>query len=142
VNDTPYNHYSMLRSIEDLFLLPHLGYAGKAGLQPFGDDDFTQPSGFPPDPDGPKPTLTLKNVPGSSKCAASSFTAKVKVVSKRLRDVRVYIDGHRIALKKTLSFSLQVSTKRLKRGKHKLLVRAVDKIGRKAEKSATFRTCH
>jgi hypothetical protein len=142
VNDTPYNHYSMLRSVEDLFLLPHLGYAGKAGLQPFGDDVFTQPSGFPPDPNGPRPTLMLTNVPGSGKCAASSFTAKVRAVSQRLRDVRVYVGGHRVALKKTLSFSLKVSTKKLKRGKHKLLARAVDKIGRKAEKSATFRTCH
>ena len=36
VNRTPYNHYSMLRSIEDNFRLPHLGYAGQAGLRPFG----------------------------------------------------------------------------------------------------------
>ena len=145
VNDTPYNHYSMLRSIEDMFGLSHLGYAGKAGLVAFADDVFTQPSGYPPappDPNGPKPTLTLKNVPGASKCSPSSFTAKIRVAAKRLRDVRVYVDGHRIALKKTLSFSLKVSTKKLKRGKHKLLVRAVDKIGRKAEKSATFRACH
>jgi hypothetical protein len=143
VNDTPYNHYSLLRSLEDMFGLPYLGYAGRAGLQGFGDDVFTQPSGFPPatDVDGPKPTLTLKNVPGSRKCAASSFTAKVNVTSKRLRDVRVYVDGRRIALKKTRSFSLKVGTKKLNRGKHKLLVRAVDKIGRKVEKSATFRAC-
>src|SRR3954452_1548319 len=129
-------------SNEDMFLLPHLGYAGKAGLQPFGDDVFTQPSGYPPDPNGPKPTLTLKSVPVSGKCSPSSFTAKIKVVSQRLRDVRVYVDGHRIALKKTLSFSLKVGTKKLKRGKHKLLARAVDQIGRKAEKSAAFRTFH
>jgi hypothetical protein len=36
VNKTPYNHYSMLRSIEDNFGLPHLGYAGQRGLEPFG----------------------------------------------------------------------------------------------------------
>ncbi len=29
VNKTPYNHYSLLRSIEDNFSLPHLGYAGR-----------------------------------------------------------------------------------------------------------------
>ncbi len=142
MNDTPYNHYSMLRGIEDMFGLSHLGYAGRAGLQPFGDEVFTQPSGFPPDPNGPKPSLTLKNVPGSGKCAASSFTAKVRVVSKRLRDVRVYVDGHRVALRKTSSFSLKVSTKKLKRGKHRLLARATDKIGRKTQKSVTFRSCH
>ena len=39
-NTTPYNHYSLLRSVEDLFGLEHLGYAGQKGLQPFGDDVF------------------------------------------------------------------------------------------------------
>jgi phosphatidylinositol-3-phosphatase len=38
---TAYNHYSLLRSIEDLFGLGHLGYAAADGLQPFGDDIFT-----------------------------------------------------------------------------------------------------
>jgi phosphatidylinositol-3-phosphatase len=36
VNRTPYNHYSMLRSVEDNFHLTHLGFAGQQGLQPFG----------------------------------------------------------------------------------------------------------
>jgi hypothetical protein len=35
-----YNHYSLLRSIEDFFGLAHLGYAGAAGLRPFGSDVF------------------------------------------------------------------------------------------------------
>jgi hypothetical protein len=30
-NDTPYNHYALLRSLEDLFGLDHLGYAGLPG---------------------------------------------------------------------------------------------------------------
>jgi hypothetical protein len=33
-----YNHYSLLRSVEDIFGLPHLGYAAADGLRPFGDD--------------------------------------------------------------------------------------------------------
>ena len=40
VSDVPYNHYSLLRSIEDMFGLDHLGYAGQAGLKPFGADVF------------------------------------------------------------------------------------------------------
>ncbi|MDE2220253.1 MAG: phosphoesterase [Gammaproteobacteria bacterium] len=40
---TPYNHYSLLRSVEDLFSLPHLGYAAQDGLQPFGPDIYTRP---------------------------------------------------------------------------------------------------
>jgi hypothetical protein len=41
VSNVPYNHYSLLRSIEDWFGLPHLGYAGQQGLRPFGSDVFT-----------------------------------------------------------------------------------------------------
>ena len=33
-----YNHYSLLRSIENNFGLPHLGYAGQRGLKPFGSN--------------------------------------------------------------------------------------------------------
>jgi hypothetical protein len=48
VNDTPYNHYSALRSYEDLLGLwrggddgeGHLGFAAAAGLRPFGPDVF------------------------------------------------------------------------------------------------------
>jgi len=52
VSDVPYNHYSFLRSMEDLFRLGptptipgadgrgHLGYAGAAGLVPFGKDVY------------------------------------------------------------------------------------------------------
>ncbi|HZC57575.1 MAG TPA: alkaline phosphatase family protein [Xanthobacteraceae bacterium] len=43
VSEVPYNHYSMLRSIEDFFDVGHLGYAGQKGLRPFGDDIFTEP---------------------------------------------------------------------------------------------------
>jgi LPXTG-motif cell wall-anchored protein len=32
LNATPMNHYSMLRGVEDLFGLEHLGYAGQTGL--------------------------------------------------------------------------------------------------------------
>lgn len=40
VSDVPYNHYSMLRSVEDLFGLKHLGYASQNGLVPFGTDVY------------------------------------------------------------------------------------------------------
>ncbi len=42
VSDIPYNHYSMLRSVEDIFALPHLGYAGARGLASFGSDVYTR----------------------------------------------------------------------------------------------------
>lgn len=39
VSDTPYNHYALLRTLEDLFELGgHLGYAGQPGLKPIGNE--------------------------------------------------------------------------------------------------------
>ena len=43
VSTVPYNHYSMLRSVEDIFGLPHLGYAQLPGETSFGSDIFNQP---------------------------------------------------------------------------------------------------
>jgi phosphatidylinositol-3-phosphatase len=31
----PYNHFSLLRTIEDLFALKHLGYAGSSTVKAF-----------------------------------------------------------------------------------------------------------
>jgi hypothetical protein len=62
VTDQPYNHYSWLRSMEDLFAITsggtdgqgHLGYAAMDGLRPFGPDVYNNPSGqaLEPEPSG------------------------------------------------------------------------------------------
>ena len=41
-SEVPYNHYSLLRWVEDQFGLEPLGYAAPAGLRTFGADVFTQ----------------------------------------------------------------------------------------------------
>jgi len=42
VSTTPYNHYSMLKSLEDIFQVGgYLGYAAQEGLAAFGTDVFT-----------------------------------------------------------------------------------------------------
>jgi hypothetical protein len=41
-SDRPYNHYSLLASIEDAFGLPYLGYAAAPGLNRFGSDVFSR----------------------------------------------------------------------------------------------------
>ena len=41
VTATGYNHYSMLRSIEDIFGLSHLGFAQESSVVPFGADIYT-----------------------------------------------------------------------------------------------------
>lgn len=54
ISDQPYNHYSWLRSMEDLFRINsggtdghgHLGYAATTGLRPFGPDVYNNPAGY------------------------------------------------------------------------------------------------
>ena len=62
VDNQPYNHYSWLRSMEDLFGVTsggadgegHLGYAGASGLRPFGPDVYNNIQGqaLAPSPSG------------------------------------------------------------------------------------------
>ncbi len=86
ISDQPYNHYSWLRSMEDLYGITtggtdghgHLGYAAMDGLRPFGPDVYNNPSGqaLQPAPSGseifpatasigeqPIPTVTRAAVP-------------------------------------------------------------------------------
>jgi hypothetical protein len=62
VTQTPYNHYSLLRSIEDLFGLPHLGFAAQAALAPLGSDVFGAPQTPAPTP-SPTPTPKAPSPP-------------------------------------------------------------------------------
>jgi hypothetical protein len=39
VSTAPFNHYSMLKTIEDIFGLDHLGFAGAPGLHGFFERD-------------------------------------------------------------------------------------------------------
>jgi hypothetical protein len=41
-NSKSYNHYSLLRSVENLFGLSHLGYADKPDPGEFGNDVYNQ----------------------------------------------------------------------------------------------------
>ncbi len=48
VSDRPYNHYALLRTVEDIFGLAPLGYAGTRNLRPFGADVFSAAAPHPP----------------------------------------------------------------------------------------------
>jgi hypothetical protein len=93
VSATPYNHFSLLRSLEDLFGLGHLGYAAQAGLKPFGDDVFTGPRCFnlplPLGPRGPLPSGTLIS---SATVAGHVLT----VVGAHASDLWVRVGGRQI----------------------------------------------
>ncbi|MHB8463482.1 MAG: alkaline phosphatase family protein [Acidimicrobiales bacterium] len=59
-NPTPYNHYSVLRSIEDIFGVPHLAAAGASGLRAFGSDVFNAAAApLPTNAPAPTPPSTV-----------------------------------------------------------------------------------
>jgi hypothetical protein len=86
-NDTPYNHYSLLRSAEDIFGLEPLGYAKKS--TGFGADVYNGPTCFDhPLPRKrktsnalPKGTL-ISNVKLSGRSLAITLAHSAKVVVK------------------------------------------------------------
>jgi len=47
VSAVPYNHYSLLRTVEAIFALPYLGYAAEPELRVFGPDVFSAASPGP-----------------------------------------------------------------------------------------------
>jgi phosphatidylinositol-3-phosphatase len=50
VSRVPYNHYSLLKTVEAIFGLARLGYAAAPGLRAFGPDVFTAAALRPPAP--------------------------------------------------------------------------------------------
>jgi hypothetical protein len=83
VSQTPYNHYTLLRSVEDLYGLAHLGYAGLSGEQSFGSDVFTQscapPQAYgpsPPNPQGAVPSVRI-SAPAIASSAATGPRIRV-----------------------------------------------------------------
>jgi hypothetical protein len=68
MNATSYNHYALLRSVEDIFGLGHLGYAGQAGLRAFGDDVYGRAAAPGPVPGG-APPVTPAPVVKAPSCA-------------------------------------------------------------------------
>ncbi|MGI8557107.1 MAG: alkaline phosphatase family protein [Solirubrobacteraceae bacterium] len=73
VNVTPYNHFALLRSIEDLFGLGHLGYAASSDLKPFGDDVYNASASSPTTSPAPAPTSSVATgaAPPSTTTAAT-----------------------------------------------------------------------
>jgi hypothetical protein len=125
VSTVPYNHYTMLRSVEDLFGLPHLGYAGLPGESSFGPDVFTAAAACSAPPpisvsasrsSGPSVRLSWSSVPGAS----------FRVQVRRLRPGPA--GGWRTLRQATTMRSLRYRARR--RGTYQFRVRATNGSGR------------
>ena len=71
VSTVPYNHYTMLRSVEDVFGLTHLGYAGLSGESSFGSDIFTHPCTGTAASSSPPPPTTKVHAPAIASTAVA-----------------------------------------------------------------------
>jgi phosphatidylinositol-3-phosphatase len=97
-NPTAYNHFSFLRSTEDIFGLGHLGFAARAGLRPFGSDVFNA---------GP-PTIRVGKIkPGKFRATA----ARKRTRRRRARHPRGTTISYVLSQPATVSFGLQRARK-------------------------------
>jgi hypothetical protein len=104
VTQEPYNHYTLLRSVEDLFGLPHLGYAGLPGERSLGSDVFNRPCTA-----GVKAPLARIRAPrlgsrahpairvswSASGAGAKTFQVQVRQTKPRLRGYRTLVTSAR-----------------------------------------------
>jgi len=134
-----YNHYSLLRSVEDMFGLARLGYAGASGPTSFGSDIFKNPSGniLPP---VPRPHVRFNGVPRHG-CVSRDLRVHVRTNARAPRTVTVKLDGHRVHRSHHRRFAFTVHAGSLGAGKHRLLATAVDRFGRRATRKRAFLRC-
>jgi hypothetical protein len=117
VSALPYNHYTLLRSIEDLFGLSHIGYAGLPAEQSFGADVFAPGCVSPP------PTVAISvRVIGSR--ATVRWRARVALTLDFAVQVHVGGGRWRTLLRNTRRHSLGFVLRRGRR--YRFRVRAVE----------------
>ena len=107
VDQTPYNHFSLLRSIEDLFGLGHLGYAARPDLKSFGADVF----------DGPR--CFNRPLPAAKR---GRFAAGALVTAARVR-------GHKLDLTAAHSASVRIRVGRRALGPSRMTACATYSVG-------------
>jgi hypothetical protein len=119
VSTAPYNHYALLRSVEDLFDLQHIGYAGLPGEESFGADVFA-PGCVPP----PKVLTQLRTFGSRVRLrwsaegtSAQYFIVEVRVGGGPWRTLRATTRRH------ALTFRLRL------RRRYKFRVRMVEASG-------------
>jgi phosphatidylinositol-3-phosphatase len=93
IDHSSYNHFAMLRSVEDLFGLGHLGFAAASGLNSLGADAFTCYA--------PTPTANRGRLPAGSEIKLAVIgqgTAPRPIVELKLRHGgRVSVAAARVA---------------------------------------------
>ncbi len=97
VTDQPYNHYTLLRSFEDLFGLAHLGYAGLPGETSLGSDVFNRACAANIKPPVARIRTTLVRSRGRSaiRVTWSASGATAKTFSVQIRQTKPHFHRYR-----------------------------------------------
>jgi hypothetical protein len=95
INARQYNHYSLLRSVEDIFGLSHLGYAARSDLNAFGSDVY---GGLGPSVVGPSCGEAALPRPRRGVYRRGALIASARIVRRRGRARLVLVFRHRASL--------------------------------------------
>jgi hypothetical protein len=148
INATPYNHYSLLRSVEDIFGLDHLAFAAQDGLRPFGSDVFNATptagggGGGGGLAVGPAARLRIRIGGVPHRCTSRNFRARVSISATRgVGRIRAYVDHHSAKRSTRRRFAVPVKARRLRSGRHRFTVMASDRLGKRARRTVRFKRC-
>jgi hypothetical protein len=104
------------------------------------------PPASPPTPaakvkakDSKAPRVSIAGVGGG--CVSRAFNARFRVTESHLRRVSVYLDGKRIARTTKKRFTVKINARRLKAGRHRVRLSAIDRTGNKRSMSRVFARC-
>jgi hypothetical protein len=101
---------------------------GKPGTGTIVNDDFAAPK------------VSVAGV--RSACISSAVRVRFSINTKTgLKSVRVTLDGKRVTSTKKKRFTVAVNGKKLKAGRHRLVVVATDKAGKKTTLRRTISVC-
>ena len=86
------------------------------------------------------PRVIVAGVAGRG-CVRRAFSAKFRIRESNLRSVSVFLDGKRVARTSKKLFSVRVPANRMKAGRHRLRVVAVDRSGNRRSLTRVFARC-
>jgi YVTN family beta-propeller protein len=90
--------------------------------------------------DSTAPSVRVSGVP--QRCRRRAFRVRVDIADQSaLRRARVSVSGRRLRETSRRSFRVRVPVRKLRRGEHRLRVRAVDSAGNAATRTARFSRC-
>jgi uncharacterized repeat protein (TIGR02543 family) len=83
----------------------------------------------------------VKGLPTEQRCVPHGLKLKISVHPTGLKQALVFLDGKKVLVSKKPSFTLKLSAKKLKPGRHKLLVERDYKSGTKRRTTIGFSVC-